>query len=48
MSTIPIQKQAFDKNAFGKIINTQFSQLLNQQSAETSPAFTLEDFFVLY
>jgi len=47
MSQIPIEKQVFDKNAFGRVINTQFSQLLNNISEET-PEFTLEDFFELY
>lgn len=48
MSQIPIEKQVFDKNAFGRVINTQFSQLLNQQIAVETPIFTLEDFFELY
>jgi hypothetical protein len=48
MSQIPIEKQVFDKNQFGKVINTQFSQLLNQQQAEPTPIFTLDDFFELY
>jgi hypothetical protein len=48
MSQIPIEKQVFDKNQFGKVINTQFSQLLNQQVSEETPTFTLEDFFTLY
>ena len=47
MSQIPIEKQVFDKNAFGKVINTQFSQLLNNV-AEVTPTFSLEDFFQLY
>ena len=47
MSQIPIEKQVFDKNSFGKVINTQFSQLLNNVSEET-PVFTIEDFFQLY
>ena len=47
MSQIPIQKQVFDKNSFGKVIDTQFSQLLNNISEET-PVFTIEDFFQLY
>lgn len=48
MSQIPIQKQAFDKDAFGKLVNTEFTQLLNQQVAETTPTFTIDDFFTLY
>jgi hypothetical protein len=47
MSQIPIEKQVFDKNAFSRVINTQFSQLLNNQSEET-PTFTIDDFFQLY
>jgi hypothetical protein len=47
MSQIPIQKQVFDKNSFGKVIDTQFHQLLNNQTEE-NPVFTIEDFFQLY
>ena len=47
MSQIPIEKQVFDKSAFGKVIDTQFSQLLNNVDEET-PVFTIEDFFQLY
>jgi polyhydroxyalkanoate synthesis regulator phasin len=47
MSQIPIEKQVFDKNTFGRVINTQFSQLLNNVSEDT-PEFTIEDFFELY
>ena len=48
MSQIPIEKQVFDKNQYGRVIDTQFSQLLNQQTEEETPSFTLEDFFELY
>lgn len=48
MSQIPIEKQVFDKNQFGKVINTEFTQLLNQQIEAPTPTFTLEDFFTLY
>jgi hypothetical protein len=48
MSQIPIEKQVFDKDTFGKVIDTQFRQLLNQQISEESPSFTLDDFFTLY
>jgi hypothetical protein len=48
MSQIPIEKQVFDKNTFGKVVNTQFNQLLNQQGTGENPTFTLDDFFVLY
>ena len=44
MSQIPIEKQVFDKNTFGRVINTQFSQLLNNVTEET-PEFTIDDFF---
>ena len=47
MSQIPIEKQVFDKIAFGKVIDTQFSQLLNNV-AEEAPTFTIDDFFELY
>ena len=48
MSQIPIEKQVFDKDQFGKVIDTEFSQLLNQQTEIPTPTFTLEDFFTLY
>jgi hypothetical protein len=48
MSQIPIEKQVFDKNQFGKVIDTEFSQLLNQQIEAPTPTFTLDDFFTLY
>jgi hypothetical protein len=47
MSQIPIEKQVFDKTTYGKVIDTQFSQLLSNVSPET-PVFTIEDFFQLY
>jgi len=47
MSQISIEKQVYDKVSFGKVIDTQFSQLLNNVTEET-PTFTLEDFFQLY
>ena len=48
MSQIPIEKQVFDKDQFGTVIDTEFSQLLNQQTEIPTPTFTLEDFFTLY
>lgn len=45
---IPIEKQVFDKDQFGRVIDTTFRQLLNQQQGEETPEFTLEDFFELY
>ena len=44
---IPIEKQVFDKDTFGRVVDTQFHQLLNNVSEET-PIFTIEDFFQLY
>ena len=46
MSQIPIEKTVFDKNQFGRVINTEFSQLISSQ--EETPSFTLDDFFELY
>jgi hypothetical protein len=48
MSQIPVQKTVFNKDTYGRVIDTQFSQLLNQQTEEETPSFTLEDFFELY
>jgi len=48
MSQIPIEKQVFDKLTFFKVVNTQFSQLLNNQTGEEIPSFTIDDFFDLY
>ena len=47
MSQIPVQKTVFNKDSFGRLINTQFSQLLNQTVEETN-TFTVDDFFQLY
>ena len=52
MSRILLEKTVFDKDAFNKVINTQFNQLqpasgLNQ-STDTVPSFTLEDFLALF
>ena len=38
----------FDKEQYGRVINTQFRQFINQQVEEETPIFTLEDFFTLY
>ena len=48
MSRIPIQKQIFDKDNFPKVVDTQFSQLINTTQGEDTLSFTLEDFFTLY
>jgi len=45
---IPIEKTVYDKNTFSRVINTQFSQLLNNVGEGETPVFTLEDFFELY
>jgi hypothetical protein len=47
MSQIPVQKTVFNKDAYGRVIDTQFSQLLNQTVEETD-TFTVDDFFQLY
>ena len=56
MSRIPIEKTVFDKDAFNKVVSTQFNQLqpasgLNQAGGGTgggTPSFTLEDFLALF
>jgi hypothetical protein len=45
---INIEKQVFDKDQFGRVIDTRFSQLLNQQQTEENLVFSIEDFFELY
>jgi hypothetical protein len=47
MSQINIEKTVFNKDAFGKVIDTEFRQLISSTPEET-PVFTLEDFFQLY
>ena len=52
MSRIPIEKTVFDKDAFNKVVITQFNQLqpanvLNQVGG-VAPSFTLEDFLALF
>jgi hypothetical protein len=50
MSQIPIQKTVFDKDDFNKVVNTQFTQLINQAALqeEETPSFSIDDFFNLY
>ena len=50
MSQIPIQKTVFDKDDFNKVVNTQFTQLINQVvlQEEETPSFSIDDFFNLY
>jgi hypothetical protein len=47
MSQIPIQKIVFNKDAYSKVIDTQFHQLITQETEETL-SFTIDDFFILY
>ena len=52
MSRISLEKTVFDKDAFDKVINRQFSQLppavqVDAQDAAT-PSFTIEDFLALF
>jgi hypothetical protein len=52
MSRIPIEKTVFDKDAFNKVVSTQFNQLapaneINGTEGAT-PTFTLEDFLALF
>jgi hypothetical protein len=48
MSQIPVQKTVFNKDTYGRVIDTQFSQLLNQNAEEEPVSFTVDDFFDLY
>jgi len=48
MSQIPVQKTVFNKDTYGRVIDTQFSQLLNQNAEEETLSFTVDDFFELY
>jgi len=50
MSQIPIQKTVFDKDTFNKVVNTQFTQLIDQAATEAvdQPSFSIDDFFSLY
>ena len=48
MSQIPIQKTVFNKEEYTKVINTNFTQLLNQGAGEDQLSFTVDDFFDLY
>ena len=47
MSQIPVQKTVF-KDTYSRVIDTQFSQLLNQGAGEETLSFTVDDFFQLY
>jgi hypothetical protein len=48
MSQIPVQKTVFNKDTYSRVIDTQFSQLLNQGATEETLSFTVDDFFQLY
>jgi hypothetical protein len=48
MSQIPVQKTVFNKDTYGRVINTQFTQFLNQETVEETPTYTVDDFFDLY
>jgi hypothetical protein len=48
MSQIPIQKTVFNKDTYSRVVDTQFSQLLNQGATEEELSFTVDDFFQLY
>jgi len=48
MSQILIQKQVFDKDTFEKVVDTQFSQLINLQTSDVAVPLTVDEFFKLY
>lgn len=49
MPQIPIQKTVFDKNLFNRVVNTQFTQLVEPQTEdEDTLEFSIDDFFSLY
>jgi hypothetical protein len=48
MSQIPVQKTVFNKDTYPRVIDTQFSQFLNQSAGEETLSFTVDDFFQLY
>jgi len=48
MSQIPVQKTVFGKDAYTKVIDTNFNQLLTQLAVDDTLSFTVDDFFELY
>jgi hypothetical protein len=44
---LPIERQVFDKDQFGRVIDTDFKEFATSQEEE-NPEFSLEDFFELY
>jgi hypothetical protein len=47
MSQIPVQKTVFNKDTYGRVIDTQFTQLIPLSEIENL-SFTIDDFFELY
>ena len=47
MSQIPVQKTVFNKDTYGRVVDTQFKQLISPSGEETL-SFTVDDFFELY
>lgn len=47
VSKINFQKKAFDKNIYPKIIDTEFTELLDGEE-KILPTFTVDDFFEQY
>lgn len=45
---IQVTKVVYDKTTYPKVIDTQFSQLINITGSLSAPVFTLDDFFQLY
>ena len=48
MSQILVQKTVFNKDTYNRVVDTQFSQLINSNEEVESPSFTIDDFFELY
>ena len=48
MSQISVQKTVFNKDTYGRVVDTQFRQLINQDVVDETPSFTIDDFFQLY
>ena len=46
MSQIPVQKTVFNKDAFSRVVDTNFTQLITPVEEELS--FSVDDFFELY
>jgi hypothetical protein len=47
MTQISLDKNVFNKKDFEKLVNTKFSQLINDE-VNIEDTFTLDDFFQLY